>query len=238
MPASLEAAWGRRGRPPKGPKPGLSLPRIVDAAVGVAASEGLAAVSMGRVAAALGASPMSLYRYVAAKDELLALMLDAASGPPPDLPDVGWRDGLSNWAQAVRVALRRHPWALHIPMSGPPITPNQIAWLELALRCLRDTGLAEGEKLATVLLLSGFVWRESNLAVDIEAAVASDNKWHNVAMNYGRALAKLIDEERFPAVSAMIGSGIFDEVGDPDYEFDFGLERILDGIEVLVHARG
>ena len=64
LPASIEAAWGLRERPHRGPKPGLSLARIVEAGVQVAEAEGLAAVSMSRVAAELGAAPMSLYRYV------------------------------------------------------------------------------------------------------------------------------------------------------------------------------
>jgi AcrR family transcriptional regulator len=238
VPASLLAAWGRHDRPARGPRPGLSLTRIVDAAVEIAASDGLGAVSMNRVAAELGTAPMSLYRYVAAKDELLELMFDVGVGPPPDLTDtLGWRAGLAAWAQAVRAGLRRSPWIVHIRLHGPPITPNQIGWLEAALRCLRDTGLEEGEKLASVLLLSGFAWRDSSLAVDIESAQASDNKWLQVAMNYGTALAGLIDPDRHSAVSAMIASGIFDEPGDPDYEFDFGLERILDGIDVLIRSR-
>src|SRR5689334_7765306 len=153
LPASIEQAWGVRQRPTKGPKRGLSLERIVDAAVKIAGSDGLAAVSMSRVAADLGASTMSLYRYVAAKDELLALMLDAATGAPPDVPVPGedWRAGLARWAWAERAALHRHPWAVRVPLTGPPATPNQIAWLERGLRCLRDTGLAEGEKLGVVI---------------------------------------------------------------------------------------
>ena len=74
IPGSIAAAWGVRERPHKGPKPALSLPRIVDAAVRVADAEGLDAVSMGRVAAELGAAPMSLYRHVSAKEELLRLI--------------------------------------------------------------------------------------------------------------------------------------------------------------------
>jgi hypothetical protein len=66
LPASIAAAWGLRERPHKGPKPGLSLNRIIDAAVRLAASQGLDAVSMSRVASELGASTMSLYRYVSA----------------------------------------------------------------------------------------------------------------------------------------------------------------------------
>src|SRR3979490_2569423 len=80
LPASIEAAWGLRDRTHKGPKPGLSLGRIVEAGVKVAESEGLAAVSMSRIAAQLGSAPMSLYRYVSAKDELLALMVDSVYG--------------------------------------------------------------------------------------------------------------------------------------------------------------
>jgi AcrR family transcriptional regulator len=238
LPASLLAAWGKRDRPARGPKPGLTLTRIVDAAVRVAAAHGLGAVSMSRVAAELGTAPMSLYRYVGAKDELLELMFDVAVGPPPDVDDRdGWRAGLSRWALAVRAALRRHSWVLHAPLHGPPITPNQIGWLEAALRCLRTTALEEGEKLASVLLVSGLAWRESTLAVDIETAQASDNKWLQVALNYGTTLAGLVDADRHPHVSAMVASGIFEEPGDPDYEFAFGLERILDGIEALVASR-
>ena len=71
LPASIAAAWGLRERPARGPKPGLSLERIVAAAVAVARAEGVEAVSMSRVARELGSSPMSLYRYVGAKDELV-----------------------------------------------------------------------------------------------------------------------------------------------------------------------
>src|SRR5579871_2501240 len=83
LPAEVAAAWGVRERSHKGPKPALSLARIVDAAVGLADSEGLDAVSMGRVATSLGAAPMSLYRHVSAKEELLRLMVDAAWGDSP-----------------------------------------------------------------------------------------------------------------------------------------------------------
>jgi AcrR family transcriptional regulator len=70
VPASVAAAWGVRERPHKGPKPALSLARIVDAGVRIADTEGLDAVSMGRVAASLNTAPMSLYRHVSSKVEL------------------------------------------------------------------------------------------------------------------------------------------------------------------------
>src|ERR1700683_805489 len=135
LPATVAAAWGVRERPHKGPKPALSLARIVSAAVRVADAEGLDAVSMGRVAAELGAAPMSLYRHVSSKEELLTLMVDAAWGDSPPLraPDEGWRAGLSRWAWTMRTQIRRHPWAVRIPLHSLPIMPREVAWFENAL---------------------------------------------------------------------------------------------------------
>jgi AcrR family transcriptional regulator len=240
LPASIEAAWGLRERATRGPKRGLSLERIVAAGVKVAESEGLAAVSMSRVAAALGASTMSLYRYVSAKEELLALMVDAAAGPPPGvIPGEGWRDGLSRWAYALLAVLRRHPWSLRVPISGPPITPNQVAWMEQAISALRGTGLTEPEKISTIMLVSGFVRYWAMLTTDLaEAAQVGGATAGDAASGYGRMLAKLTDRERFPALTAVIASGAF-EGGDepPDTDFAFGLERVMDGIDALVRTR-
>ena len=236
LPASIAAAWGLRERPSKGPKPGLSLEKIVDAGVHLARSEGLAAVSMARVAGELGSSTMSLYRYVAAKDELLALMVDEAVGRPPpgDGPDEGWRAGLTRWSWGYHDRMREHPWALRVPISGPPITPNQVAWLEDGLWSLRDTGLSEDERGSVVLLLSGYVRNEATLTADLVAAgFISD-----AAMSaYARLLATVTDSGLFPALRSLLAAGVFDSADHPDKEFEFGLERILDGIEALIRRR-
>ncbi|HEX7744294.1 MAG TPA: TetR/AcrR family transcriptional regulator [Micromonosporaceae bacterium] len=250
LPPSIEAAWGLRDRPARGPKPGLSLKRIVAAGIAVASAEGLPAVSMSRVAAEVGASTMALYRYVGAKDELLALMVDAAYGPPPQAEPPGgdWREGLSRWAWAELHGVLRHPWALRVPITGPPVTPNQIAWLEQGLRCLGSTKLAESEKLSTILLVSGYVLRWATLATDLgelpgtpgaEAGPEADGKPADDGTAYWQALAKVMDPERFPAVTAVLKAELAGE-GSDDFlaEFVFGLERVLDGIEVLVKGRG
>jgi AcrR family transcriptional regulator len=239
LPDGIAAAWGVRERPHKGPKPALTLERIVAAAVRVADADGLDAVSMGRVAAELGAAAMSLYRHVSAKEELLTLMVDAAWGEPPDpLADgEGWRSGLSRWAWAMRASIRRHPWAIRIPLDGLPIMPHAVAWFEHALACMQDTRLAEARKASVILLLSGYVRSlaatESDIAAAMQASGLSPDKWMSA---YPRMLTRLTDPQRFPALTKFIAAGVFEAADGPDDEFIFGLDRILDGIEYLVQA--
>jgi AcrR family transcriptional regulator len=240
LPASIEAAWGLRERPHKGPKPGLSLRRIVAAGVKVAESEGLAAVSMSRVAAELGAAPMSLYRYVSAKDELVALMVDAVWGEPPapGAPGEDWREGLSRWAWAFRAVLYAHPWTLRVPISGLPVRPNEVAWFEQGLAALGGTRLTEAQKASVIMLVSGYVRNEASTGTDVAAAIRASGRTPDDWMSsYGRMLAKLADPQRFPALSKFIAAGVFDVYDGPDDEFIFGLERIADGIDGLVRAR-
>jgi AcrR family transcriptional regulator len=239
LPAAVAAAWGVRATPGKGPKPGLSLERIVKAAIGVAARDGLGAVSMSRVAAELGASTMSLYRYVSAKDELVKLMVDAAFGTPPSaVPGEGWRSALGRWAWAMRSGFQRHPWVVRIPISGLPILPNEVAWFEQGLASLGDSGLGEAQKASVILLVSGYVRTLASTEADVEAAIrasgATPDEWMAA---YPRMLARLTDPARFPALAKFIAAGVFDVHDDPDDEFTFGLERILDGVDALVRAR-
>lgn len=239
LPASLEAAWGLRDRPAKGPKPGLSLERIVAAAVGVAASDGLAAVSMGRVAQELGASTMSLYRYVSAKDELYVLMQEAAVGPPEPLSALeagaGWRAALTEWAAAQRERYHGHLWALRIPIGGPPATPNSIAWWEQGLQALGGSGLGEGDKTSVILLISNFVRSEALMMSDLAAAVTARGITpEELSASHERTLKRLVDPERHPGITRQLETGVMSEPDEADYEFDFGMGVLLDGVEALI----
>jgi AcrR family transcriptional regulator len=254
LPASFELAWGVRARPTKGPRRALSLERVVAAGVAVAAAEGIGAVSMSRVARELGTSAMSLYRYVAAKDELVALMVDQALGDASEVaggsdgPD-GWRAGLERWAWAAVEAYRRHPWALQVPITGPPVTPNSIAFLEQGLRCLTGTPLRPHEKMSVMLTLSSYTRSWATLSTQIHAALASgDPAALNVITNYGAILGALADEADFPALHEVIAADVFAPAGgeaggdmaddDMTDDFVFGLARLLDGVEMLIGARG
>jgi AcrR family transcriptional regulator len=240
VPASFQAAWGKRQQSTKGPRPGLSLERIVEAAVQVASDDSLEMVSMSRVAADLGASTMSLYRYVASKDELLALMTDAVYGPAvaAQAPGRPWRAQLSAWAWANLSVLRGNPWVLRVPVSGYPLTPNQIAVLENGLSSLRDTKLTESEKLSVVMLLTSMVRIHVTLAGAVtEGFIDSGVTEEQGTSEYGKTLAQLADAERFPSLHAVIEAGVFEKQDHPDVDFEFILERVLDGVETLVAAR-
>ncbi|WP_055600536.1 TetR/AcrR family transcriptional regulator [Streptomyces aureus] len=240
LPPSIEAAWGLRERPSKGPKPGLTLDRIVDAAVALASAEGLGAVSMGRVAKELGASTMSLYRYVSAKSELYVLMQEAATGAPPELfpPGTGWREAVEAWAWALREVYHRNLWMLRVPVSGPPATPNLVAWWEKALVALEPTGLDAGAKISVTMLLGGFVRNDALVMADLDTVIASGGADpEEVLARYGRTLRRLADPERYPEVARMLDSGVMDSVDEPTAEFRFGLARILDGVAALVEGR-
>jgi AcrR family transcriptional regulator len=226
LPAGLRAAWGLQDRPAKGPKPGLTLDRIVSAAVRIADADGLAAVSMSKVAAEVGVTAMALYRYVGNKDELLALMVDAGLGDPPDVPRAGqdWRAGLAEWGWAEGAAYRRHPWAPRAPIAGLPMLPHQVAWMDRGLRCLAGTGLSEQHKLSAILLISNlvrsYVMLEFDLRSVTEGAAESGDPMAGFA-----SLAQVISPERFPALVTAFASGALDNADPVDDELGFGLDR-------------
>ncbi|MGW5052779.1 TetR/AcrR family transcriptional regulator [Actinokineospora sp. NPDC004072] len=227
LPSYMAAAWGKQGRPNRGPKPALSLERIVAAGIALADAEGLPAVSMSRVAAAAGAKPMSLYRYVQSKDDLLLLMIDQAGGPPPPIDAPDWRGGLTRWAQAYLDLLRAHPWIVRVPIHRPPSTPNQLRWMEAGMRAM--PGFPPEQKVGVILLLSGYVRSYAMLTADVAAANENEQA---MMTEYGAVLRAVVDPAEFPELTAVVAAGVFDYNPDepPDYDFHFGLDRILDGV--------
>jgi AcrR family transcriptional regulator len=241
LPPVIEQLWGLRGPARRGgPKPALSIERIVAAAVELADSGGLAALSMSRLAEKLGFTTMSLYRYVASKDDLLVLVLDTALGLPPE-PSVGdgWREQCLAWARALRDGYRRHPWTLELPISGLPAGPNQLAWLEQGLRALSGMRLEPAEKASSVLLLSTFVRAQTQLVLDLTRSTARAGTHAGPPVDWGAIVTRVADPARFPEVAAVVAAGVFEDDPDDfeDDELGFGLQRILDGIEVLHRSR-
>ena len=211
---------------------------IVDTAIGIADAEGLAAVSMARVAQSLGYTTMSLYRYVTAKDDLLLLMQEQASEVPipESAHEGGWRVGLTQWVGSSRAAYREHPWLSDIPISGVPITPNSLAMVDWFLREVRGLPLDPGEKMGVLLLLANYARGTSRQEHELAAADPGDID----GANFMSGLAQLVTPERFPDFAPFLLSGGYlggEEPEDPDVDFAFGLERILDGLELYLARR-
>jgi AcrR family transcriptional regulator len=221
----------QQDRPARGGRAGLTIDRIVTAGITVAMTDGLAAVSMSRVATKLGVAAMSLYHHVESKDQLVELMVDGALGSPPTIPlREHWRAGLAVWARARLAAYRRHPWVLQVALTAPPIGRNHIAWLECALRCLACTPLTEQQKLSITLLISGHVQTQAGLLTRLPTLAPSDPP----RPGYGQTLSHLIDTIAFPALHQAIASGALDDQDGLGGEFEFGLSVVLSGIDALI----
>jgi AcrR family transcriptional regulator len=241
LPPGLDLLWGRRERSKRGPRPGLSPDAIVNAAIRVADTEGIEAVSMARVAAELGFTTMSLYRHVASKDELLQLMWDSSATGAEHLvlEGEGWRARLRFWAIVQRDLLDVHPWITQMPMPAPPLAPNSMHFLERGLEALDDTGMRDTDKLSILGLISFYTLSEARIAND--AARAAKKAMESgqppdatMMLSYEALLRELIDEPTFPRLYRLAWSSQETEPGDPRAEFLFGLDLILDGVQALI----
>lgn len=235
-PADLGRLWrlpttsSRLGRPAE-----LDVDRVVQAAVALADEEGLAGVTLQKVAQKLGFTKMSLYRHVGSKDELFELMTDHATGPAPAVePTPTWRDGVREWASAIRTRYAEHPWLIDMPTSGPPRGPNAISWMDAMLRVLRDTGLDLGTQAGVLNVVSGYVQHALVLTRQLEEGRRGTGlSQAEVEQNYGRALVALIDPRRYPDAARLFAAGVFEPQQATD-DFTFGLELILDGIAAAI----
>lgn len=232
---SVELLWGSKPHPGRGPKPALTLDGVVAAAVEVADEEGLAALSMRRVAEKLGFTTMSLYRYVPGKAELLDLMQDAAAAEIV-LPDSGldWRSGLAFSARQDWELYQRHPWMVQVASTRSVPGPHYMAELEARLRVLEGTGLSGREIMAVANLVSQYVEGAARRAAEAQQAerstgVGMEEWWASRVSLWGH-----LTEDRYPTLARVWMAGGYDGMVD---DFEFGLARVLDGVEVLVRGR-
>ncbi|MEU6424772.1 TetR/AcrR family transcriptional regulator [Microbispora sp. NPDC046973] len=232
LPHVLNVLWGRAKPKGRGRTPALSLERVVAAAIALADEEGLAALSMARLAERLGCAPMSLYRHVAGKDDLQLFMLNAACGPPPEFgtAPADWRGSLTRWAVELFGVYRRHPWIVQL-VNSPPVDPGQLAWLDAALRALGGTPLAWRARFSVVMLVLHYVRGAAQLLTSLSAEPEE-----RADGAYAALLTELAHPGRFPALARAIEAGVFDPHAGaaPDDDFRAGLDHLLDGVGVAI----
>jgi AcrR family transcriptional regulator len=234
---SLALMWDLDEKPTRGPKPTLTLDRIVTAAIEIADAEGLEALSMRRVAEALGVGTMSLYRYVPGKAELLDLMLDAISGPDPSIGgiDGDWRTAMEALGRGIWRLYLRHPWLPFVDQSRPLLGPNSLDGFEVALRGLTDSGLTDQQQVNAISVIEAFVSsaaRLHNNAVMAErrTGVSTEEFW----LAQTPVLEKAMSTGRYPLIAALDDDAF---ASSPEEFFEFGLQCLLDGLEALVERR-
>jgi len=185
---------------------------------------------------------MSLYTYVPGKAELIDLMLDTVCGEAigDDDPTGHWRAALTRVARTNWAIYHRHPWMLHVAsMSQPPMGPNVIAKYECELHAVDGIGLTDVEMDSVLSLV--LVHVEGSARRSVEAAEAqrigrTDEEWW---AEYAPLLEKVLDPDRFP-VASRVGQAAGEAHGAayaPEHAFEFGLERVLDGVEALIRSR-
>jgi AcrR family transcriptional regulator len=235
---SMALLW--REPAPEG-RAGLNVDRVVAAAIEVADTEGLGALTMRRVAEQLGVGTMSLYTHVPGKAELVDVMLDTVLGEVVDGDDAGtWRERLERIARDLEALYQRHPWLLQVATTRPSLGPNMIAKYERELRAVEGIGLDDIEMDAVVTLINGYVHGAVRGAVEAAEAQRltgmTDLQWWE---KQAPLLDRVFDPARYP-VAARVGAAAGEEhqaASDPAHAFAFGLERVLDGIEALVRSR-
>ncbi|MFC9792465.1 TetR/AcrR family transcriptional regulator C-terminal domain-containing protein [Streptomyces sp. NPDC057695] len=224
------------GRGGGGPAAPLTRAEIVAAALRLADTEGLHALTMRRVATTLGVSTMGLYRHVPGKPELVRLMTDAACGEVPLGPVPGhWRTALEQGARWLRDVYSRHPWLAHAMASytRPVATPHAMAYTEWMLRALRGTPLGPEQKLHTHLAIFAYV-QGLSMADDLEAQARqdsgiSDSEWMEQNEPRFDAIQSAGSYPELASVARGDGFGL-----DLRTLFEFGLGRTLDGIAALI----
>ena len=230
--------WEDRSQPTRGPKRGVTPDDVVRAAMQIADGEGLAAVTMNAVATKLGFTTMAVYRYFPNKEALLDAVVDAGMGSPPCPPEPrsDWRSEVAQWARAKRAMLIGRPWLAELPFVAAPHGPNWLGWLEAVLDPLSSTGLSSPDLGEMIGVIDGFTRGASDTAISLARARARGTSEEEWAAAVGADLGRAIGDPRFPKFAALLTAPSDGHPRTMDESFDFGLQRVLDGIELYVKS--
>jgi AcrR family transcriptional regulator len=221
-----------RPEPPDRPVPApLSRERIVRAAIRLADADGLAAVSVRKVAAALDVGPMRLYGYITTKDELLDLMVDSVYAEVRPAGD-GWREVLRSLAETTRQAAHQHEWLADLIGGRPQLGPHALARGEAVVAAM---GGVDVDAIMPVVdavnaYVIGAVRREITEQRAERASGMDKTQWQTA---FGPYLERTFASGRFPALSTVIRDGVH---LDADQTFRIGLDFLLDGIQARISS--
>lgn len=229
--AAPEVIWMRPERPARGPRPTRSRAEIAAAAVEVADRDGIDAVSVRRVASAVGLGTMSLYRYMSGKDDLFELMLDEICGEYElsSIPTGDWKADLHDLARQGRRVLHRHPWAARLVLEQRGYGPNILRVAETFLSALDGAGVDPAVMLEIYALINAFIaaYAASELAGEQDRARTGrtvQQQWAALQPY----LRDVVESGQYPVFARAVAASR--KTRDPDEQFDRSLGRLLDGL--------
>jgi AcrR family transcriptional regulator len=230
--------WDDRSRATRGPKAALTPDDVVQAAMQIADEDGLAAVTMNAVSTRLGFTTMAVYRYFPSKETLLDAIVDAAHGSPPAprAPREDWRSEVSRWSHAKRDMLCARPWLAELPFVAAPHGPNWLSWLEALTDPFSSMGLDPSDIGQMISVIDGYTRGASDTSISLARARARGTSEQEWAAAVGADLGRAIGDPRFPKFAALLTAPSDGKPRTMEESFDFGLQRVLDGIAIYVEA--
>lgn len=208
-------------------RPPLTRQRILDAAIEIADTEGLDALTMRRIGAQLQVKAMSLYKHVANKDEILEELVDHVVAEI-ELPTPGadWKSAMRGRARSVREVFGRHSWALGLYERTENAGPAVLGNLDATIATLRAAGFSIDNAAHAFWMLDCFVYGQVVMESSMSFGGAGDVETSNVA-----DVAETLGEH-FPSLAEMVLHAQ-QVTYSTENEFELGLDLILDGIERL-----
>jgi AcrR family transcriptional regulator len=221
--------WERPEPPERRAPSPLSRERIVQAALALADAEGLEAVSLRKVAGALDAGPMRLYRYVDTKQELLELMVDSVYGELPAPTGSSWADVLRSIANGIRDAALRHEWFADLLGGRPHFGPATLAHTERSLAALRAAGIDDVDTMMGVLeavdlYLIGAVRKEITERRAERATGENEREWQHKTFPY---MARMFATGHYPTLEEAVHDARHRSAAEL---FELGLGYLLEGM--------
>jgi AcrR family transcriptional regulator len=214
-----------------GSRSGLDIDRMVECAISIADAEGLVALSMRRVARELGRpAVMSLYRHVQSKDDLIDLMLDRVVGEATvvSAADQDWRVTLRDSAIARRAVMLRHPWAIEVSAGRALLGPYSLGQMERTLEALDGLGITLD------LAFSIFGCVDAYTMGSVADEIARQGSWDQHTLKVQRSrpdLSEAMASGAYPLLARFVAGH---RHPSSDERFQFGLDRLLDGVATLV----
>jgi AcrR family transcriptional regulator len=211
----------------------LSRDRVLRAALAVADEGGLAGLTIRSLAQRVGAKPMSLYHYVANKDEILDGLVDLvfAEIALPE-PNGDWRGEMTKRARSAREALRRHPWSIGLLESRSTPGPATLRHHDATIGALRAGGFSISQTAHAYAVLDAFVY---GFAVQ-EASLPFEGP--DGAAEVAEPIMALMQAGEYPHMVEFATEHALLPGYDFGDEFDFGLDLVLDGLGRLLVREG